>query len=165
MTVTSAQAFVSIESAVRIWWSSWVRISWQAAWAFAKTSASVTKVHPSLGLVAGLIAPRLQLENPGRGIPAILVFVVVMVLVVCSILAIRPKADFSFGADPTALVAELENYSQVSMALGLAEALATARLMNLRALDGKRAWYTRALVALGACLVGIAWLVYIGAIR
>jgi hypothetical protein len=88
-----------------------------------------------------------------------------MVLVVCSILAIRPKADFSFGADPTALVAELENYSQVSMALGLAEALATARLMNLRALDRKHAWYTRALMALGGSLVGIAWLVYIGAIR
>jgi hypothetical protein len=117
------------------------------------------------GLVAGLIAPRMQLDDPGRGIPAILVFVVVMVLVVCSILAIRPKADFSFGADPTALVAELENYSQVSMALGLAEALATARLMNLRALDRKHAWYTRALMALGGSLVGIAWLVYIGAIR
>jgi hypothetical protein len=117
------------------------------------------------GVVSGLIAPRLQLDDPERGIPAIIVFLVVMTLVACSILAIRPKADFSFGAEPTALVAELENYVEVSFALGLGEALATARQMNVRALDRKRAWYTRALLALAGSLVGIAWLVYIGAIR
>ena len=117
------------------------------------------------GLVSGLIAPRLEVANGAQGVAAFVVFLIAMAIVGSSILAIRPKADFSYGAEPAVLVAELERYPQVSLALGLAEGLAKARAINLAALDRKQAWYTRALLALAASLVGIAVLVYLGALR
>lgn len=116
------------------------------------------------GLIAGLVAPRVVLDTDVRSWSALVVFLVAIAMVVLCMLTIRPLANFAYGPNPASLIVEMERWSHVALVLAFAESMKDAREKNVIALDAKSTWYQYALITFGGVLVGIGWLVYVGAI-
>jgi len=125
-----------------------------------------TAVITVIGVLAALVAPRLAMDEPVRQLSGGIVFVVAFAAMVFCFLAIRPQADFAFGANPEDLVSDrvLEKYPPAAYWIGIVGGLVEARRQNVVALHRKADWYARALLAVGLLLLGIGWLIFVGGI-
>jgi len=140
------------------------QIDHQVATATATDTKAAFLLSAELGL-AGLVASRVYLDTPERLIAGLIALVALIAVAGPAALALRPRLGFSFGADASSLVAELERYPRVAIALSLAESLAKARDRNAKALDEKQTRYEVGLLALFVLLPAIALMVATGAIR
>lgn len=118
----------------------------------------------AIGVIAGVVAPRVGLTTAVHAWSALVVFAVALITVGFCLRTIWPQTDFSFGPDPDAFVKWLAAYDRTAIALSTAEAMAEARQQNLLALQAKRTWFIGALIAFTSIVGGIGWLVYVGAI-
>lgn len=117
------------------------------------------------GVVAGLVASRLHLDDAVRAVSTFVVLAVVLALLACCFAAIRPKVIFSYGRKPAALVEQLQAYDRVAIALSIAESMVKSKERNDAALEYKAYWYQWGIVAFGGFLAGLMLLVYVQAIR
>lgn len=125
-----------------------------------KAGALVTAVV-ALAAIAG---PHVHLDSTERQVAGFVTFTLALLVAIFVSAALWPR-DFSYGANAEQLVASLESYSQVSVALARAEALRDAWRLNDAALDAKHDWYSRALTMLPLLLISIGAMVVLQAIR
>jgi hypothetical protein len=77
--------------------------------------------------VLSIAASRIHLDSAERVFAALVAFLYFLFLVIDCVQAIRPRAGFSYGPDPTTLVAHLEHYASYGVKVRIAQSLAAAR--------------------------------------
>lgn len=128
-----------------------------------KATALITAV----GVVAALVAPRLQLGSLLPQVAAASGFILALATVTCCLFAIKPRKDFAYGADPTDLIKDRqpERFPEASYLLAVVKALVEARDKNATRIDQKAGWFVFSIATLLVLLVAIGWLVSIGGIK
>jgi hypothetical protein len=116
-------------------------------------------------VVAGIVAARVHLDTPEGAAAGGITFVLALLSVWAAIQTVRPRENFSYGADPDALVGELERYPPSSILLSMAASLASARDLNVAFLDAKQRWYVWSLRLAFVAVVSLALDVQTGGIR
>jgi hypothetical protein len=110
---------------------------------------AVTRIH--LGNLAEFVATGCSLAYFGLGL-------------LCCFQAIRPRSDFSNGADPSFVADLAGDYPHWSVMQQLAIALGEAREKNVEFLGNKQGWYEQALVTAPFVALGVTLMVYTGAL-
>jgi len=114
---------------------------------------------------ATIVASRVStLDTDAKRLPAIVTLAVIGVLVVCLFQALRPRDAFSYGPDPRSMVKLVDRESHKTTMLWIVDSLVASREMNVRFLDAKAGWYQRALRAMVAAGLSVAWMIQTGAI-
>lgn len=83
----------------------------------------------------------------------------------CCFQAIRPRRDFSYGANPSFVAELVPNYPNWSVMHELAVALGEAREKNVKFLSRKQGWYEQSLLTTPFAALGVAIMLYTGALR
>lgn len=141
-----------------------VQISEQMAQATLVDTKAAAIITVDLA-VAGFVATRLQLDDLGRVLAGAVALVAFLAVAYPALLALRPRDGFSFGAEPQALVTDLEHYSHAALAVSFAHSLAEAREKNVGPLRAKQTLYQRSLGAAVFLHLAIALLVVAGAVK
>lgn len=127
-----------------------------------------TKTSALFTLGAGVLAlaiAHLHLDTGNEAASATVAGVIGAGLLVSAAQALRARDGFSYGADPSHLVATIEGYAPYGVMVRMAQSLALAREKNVRFLSVKQGWYDRALASLVVLALALAAMVQTGAIR
>jgi hypothetical protein len=131
------------------------------------SNALDTKAAALITIASGLFAlavTRVHLGNLAEYVASGAALLYFVLGLTCCFQAIRPRSDFSNGADPSFLAELAPNYPHWSVMHQLAIALGEAREKNLRFLGKKQGWYEQALVTAPFLALGVTLMVYTGAL-
>ena len=117
------------------------------------------------GAGAGLVVSRLsEFQTIAQVIAGVAAFAVVLALLGCAAQVLRPRHGFSYGAEPSELVAIIDREAHMSVLLALADALVVSRAKNVGYLAVKQDWYQRALRGVVAAAIAVGGMIQTGAL-
>jgi hypothetical protein len=117
------------------------------------------------GAGTGLVVSRLSdFDTAAQVTSGIAGFVVVVALLLSAAQVLRPRQGFSYGAEPSDLVAIIDRVVHKSVLQSLADALVVSRARNVEYLAVKQDWYQRALRGVVAAAIVVGWMIQTGAL-
>lgn len=131
-------------------------------------SALDTKAATLITIASGLfvlVATRVHIATPAQYIAGGASLIYLGIGLICCLQAVRPRDDFSYGAYPSFLAELIPNYPHWSVMQQLAVALGEAREENVAFLGQKQGWYEQALVTAPFLALGVALMIYTGALQ
>lgn len=122
-------------------------------------------IFAGVAAVAAFIAPRVVVETPRQTLDALATFGILLAALACLLLAVRPRVGaFSNGPNVDQLAERADDQAS-NLERDLVPSFVKVRDRNEEYLKQKSSWILRALVCLFAAVVGMAFMVGVGAIK
>ncbi len=132
------------------------------------SNALDTKAAALITIASGLFAlaaTRIHLDTAAQFVAGGASLLFLGLGLYCCFQATRPRGDFSYGANPSFVAELVPNYPNWSVMHELAVALGEAREKNVKFLSRKQGWYEQSLVTAPFVALGVAMMLYTGALR
>jgi hypothetical protein len=102
---------------------------------------------------ATIVGSRTHISTPPQVVAGLVLVLLVLTAAFCALEVIRPRDEFSYGVDPSAVGRVLTTTREAELALGIAGALVESRDMNVEFLRMKQRWLKRQFVFLEVAAV------------